>query len=128
MVAATLLRRSSNSVPFPILVSYPPTPKSFPCHTSENLPLSPTIATLPKTDLSNPSLCHTSETPWGRGPSPALRLSSRTRSRAPQASLIPPLTGYEIPHRPSSFNPSTSKILCPHPLCLDTPQPSTRAS
>src|SRR5260370_30244956 len=65
MVAATLLRRSSNSVPFPILVSYPPTPKSFPCHTSENLPLSPTIATLPKTDLSNPSICHTSETPWG---------------------------------------------------------------
>src|SRR6266481_6286536 len=38
MVAATLLRRSSNSVPFPILVSYPPTPKSFPCHTSEYLP------------------------------------------------------------------------------------------
>src|SRR5467141_2830603 len=65
MVAATLLRRSSNSVPFPILVSYPPTPKSFPCHTSENLPLSPTIATLPKTDLSNPSICHTSETPGG---------------------------------------------------------------
>ena len=119
MVAATLLRRSSNSVPFPILVSYPPTPKSFPCHTSENLPLSPTIATLPKTDLSNPSICHTSETPWGRGPSPALRLSSRMRSRDPQASLIPLVTSYEISRRPSPFCSATYKMLFAQLPCLD---------
>src|SRR6267154_1507590 len=119
MVAATLLRRSSNSVPFPILVSYPPTPKSFPCHTSENLPLSPTIATLPKTDLSNPSICHTSEIPWGRGPSPALRLSSRTGSRNPQASLIPRVTSYEISRRPSPFCSTTYKMFFAQLSCLD---------
>src|SRR5260370_40291907 len=37
----------------------------FPCHTSENSPVSPTIATLPKTRVSNPCVCHTSETPPG---------------------------------------------------------------
>src|SRR3989475_3672625 len=40
-------------------------PKSFPCHTSENSPVSPIIATLPKTGVSNPCVCHTSETPRG---------------------------------------------------------------
>jgi hypothetical protein len=39
--------------------------KSFPCHTSENSPVSPTIATLPKTAVSKPSVCHTSEPPGG---------------------------------------------------------------
>ncbi len=38
---------------------------SFACHTSENSPLSPTIATLPKTRVSNPCVCHTSEPPGG---------------------------------------------------------------
>jgi hypothetical protein len=38
---------------------------SFPCHTSENTPVSPIIATDPKTPLSNPCVCHTSETPRG---------------------------------------------------------------
>ncbi len=42
-----------------------PSPKSFPCHTSENSPVSPIIATLPKTSVSNPCVCHTSETPRG---------------------------------------------------------------
>src|SRR5258708_7700721 len=37
--------------------------KSFPCHTSENSPVSPVIATLPKTHVSNPFACHTSEPP-----------------------------------------------------------------
>src|SRR6266851_4581943 len=40
-------------------------PNSFPCHRSENSPVSPTIATLPKTGVSNPCVCHTSETPRG---------------------------------------------------------------
>ncbi len=44
---------------------YSLSPKSFPCHTSENSPVSPTIATDPKTHVSNPSICHTSETPPG---------------------------------------------------------------
>jgi len=38
---------------------------SFPCHTSENSPVSPTIATDPKTHLSKSCTCHTSETPRG---------------------------------------------------------------
>src|SRR5260370_4659995 len=39
--------------------------KSFPCHTSENSPVSPAIATDPKTPLSKSCICHTSETPRG---------------------------------------------------------------
>ncbi len=45
--------------------NFPHPPKSFPYHTSENSPVSPTIATLPKTGVSNPCVCHTSETPRG---------------------------------------------------------------
>ncbi len=41
----------------------PFSPKSFSCHRSENSPVSPTIATLPRTHLSKSSICHTSETP-----------------------------------------------------------------
>ncbi len=40
-------------------------PKSFPCHRSKNSPVSPAIATDPRTALSNPCVCHTSETPRG---------------------------------------------------------------
>jgi hypothetical protein len=40
-------------------------PNSFPCHTSRNSPVSPIIATLPKTCVSNLRVCHTSETPRG---------------------------------------------------------------
>src|SRR5712691_4498599 len=38
---------------------------SFPCHRSENSPVSLAIATLPKTAVSNPCACHTCETPRG---------------------------------------------------------------
>ncbi len=65
----SLLRYVLTPTSFPYLVtSLPPYflfSKSFPCHTSENSPVSPTIATLPKRGVSNPSLCHTSETPGG---------------------------------------------------------------
>jgi hypothetical protein len=43
-----------------------PFPKFFPCHTSENSPVSPGIATDPKTPFSKSCICHTSETPRGR--------------------------------------------------------------
>ena len=43
-----------------------PFPKFFSCHTSENSPVSPGIATDPKTPLSKSCICHTSETPRGR--------------------------------------------------------------
>src|SRR5713226_5177486 len=39
--------------------------KSFPCHRSEKSPVSLAIATLPKTVVSNPCVCVTSETPRG---------------------------------------------------------------
>ncbi len=42
--------------------------KSFPCQTSENSPVSPTIATDPKTHLSKFCICDTSETPRGGKP------------------------------------------------------------
>src|SRR6266699_4834531 len=42
---------------------------SFACHTSENSPVSPAIATDPKTPPNNPCICHTSETPPGSFPS-----------------------------------------------------------
>src|SRR5207245_5508851 len=41
-------------------------PNSFPCHTSENSPVSPIIATDAKTYLSKSCTCHTSETPRGK--------------------------------------------------------------
>jgi hypothetical protein len=40
-----------------------PFPKFFPCHTSENSPVSPGIATDPKTPFSKSCICHTSGTP-----------------------------------------------------------------
>ena len=60
-------RRSFDSFLGSNPISYPRFPNSFGCHTSENSPVSPTIATDPKTHVSNPCICHTSETP--RGPS-----------------------------------------------------------
>src|SRR2546426_3477516 len=38
-------------------------PNSFPCHTSENSPVSPILATDPKSLLRKSFACHTSETP-----------------------------------------------------------------
>src|SRR6266851_4088725 len=51
---------SLRSVPLPHYL-----PKSFPCHRSENSPVSPIIATDPKTHLSKSCICHTSDIPPG---------------------------------------------------------------
>ena len=63
--------RLSSFTSFPYLAtSLPPYflfSNSFPCHTSENSPVSPSIATLPKTPVSNPCVCHTCETLRGWG-------------------------------------------------------------
>ena len=53
-----------------------PSRKCFPCHTSENSPVSPTIATDPKTLVSKSCICHTSETPRGLLSTPAYLLMS----------------------------------------------------
>jgi hypothetical protein len=50
--------------------------KSFACHTSENSPVSPAIATDPKTPLCKSFACHTSETPLGGCYSQQFSLSS----------------------------------------------------
>src|SRR5213082_1695499 len=52
--------------------------KSFICHRSENSPVSPLLATLPKTPLCKSFVCHTSDTP--RGP----QFVSRPCPSAPQ--------------------------------------------
>src|SRR6266478_1037397 len=44
---------------------YPFSSNFFPCHTSENSPASPTVATDPKMPHCKPCICHTSETPLG---------------------------------------------------------------
>src|SRR5260370_31079692 len=64
MFVATQPRRPLDSFSGPTLSPYRSSPNSFPCHTSENSPVSPSIATLLKSPVSNPCVCHTSETPW----------------------------------------------------------------
>src|SRR6266700_5152238 len=49
-------------------ISYSLSPNSRICHTSENSPVSPAIATDPKTHLSKSCICHTSDTPPGGKP------------------------------------------------------------
>ena len=46
-------------------ISYSLSPNSRICHTSENSPVSPAIATDPKMHLSKSCICHTSDTPRG---------------------------------------------------------------
>src|SRR6266567_9484431 len=46
-------------------IPYPLSPNSRICHTSENSPVSPAIATDPKTHLSKSCICHTSDIPPG---------------------------------------------------------------
>src|SRR6266702_5895555 len=63
-------------------IPYPLSPNSRICHTSENSPVSPIIATDPKTHFSKSCICHTSDIP------PAVTLASpTTRLPRPQAFL-----------------------------------------
>ncbi len=99
---------------------YSLSPKSFPCHTSENSPVSPTIATDPKTHVSNPSICHTSETPPGGLPisisllaRPSLAVPPKRTPHVPYF-LSYPL--FPIPYhslfRLSPFFSDSSVLLC----------------
>src|SRR5216683_225953 len=65
MIVAKQLCPPFNCVPCLIPISSPLSTKSITCHTSENSLVSPSIATLPKARVSNPSPCHTCETPRG---------------------------------------------------------------
>src|SRR5467141_1705894 len=115
MVVATQLRRSSNSVPFLVPISDSPTPKSFTCHTSGKSPVSPSIATLPKTRVSILSICHTYEAARGGWTSPALRLSNAYSSR----------TGLRTRKRLSVPESPVTKSPVVHPLSV---QPLTKCS
>jgi hypothetical protein len=63
---------SSTSQPSNLLTCNVLRLNSFPCYTYENLPVSPIIATLPKTPSHKSFACHTSKTPWG-GPTRSRR-------------------------------------------------------
>src|SRR5260370_30572155 len=81
-----------------ILLRYVPLPhylpKSFPCPRSENSPVSLAVATLPKTRVSNPCVCHTSEPPGGALP------------------LSPPLATHQPRLESSSFLSYSSALFC----------------
>ena len=123
MVVATQLRRSSNSVPFLIPISDPPTPKSFTCHTSGKSPVSPSIATLPKTRVSILSICHTYEAARGGWDLSGAQIFKCVlipdRVTDPQTPLIPRVTSYEISRRPSPFCSATYKMLFAQLLCFE---------
>src|SRR6266704_3932867 len=81
-------------------------PKSFPCHRSENSPVSPAVATLPKTPVSNPCVCHTSETPLGE--------VSYEPTGSPSSSLRPiPLSPYPT-FLLSHFFSHSCALFCTH--------------
>jgi len=64
--------------------------KSFPCHTSENSPVSPAIAIDPKTPLFKSCICHTSEPP-GVGTYPPSHTSYLCYSGRSKMIASPPL-------------------------------------
>src|SRR6266852_6617276 len=68
MILAQHSRRPLASFLGPTPIPRRLSPNAFPCHTSENSLVSPIIATLPKTGVSNPCICHISEPPGGSGP------------------------------------------------------------
>ena len=116
MVVATQLRPSSNSVPFLIPNSDPPTPKSFTYHTSGKSPVSPSIATLPKTRVSKLSICHTYEA--ARGVGPLRRSAFQMRTHLPGR-------GHGTRNRLSFPESPVTKSPVVHPLSV---QPLTKCS
>jgi len=82
-------------------------PKFFPCHTSENSPVSPILATDPKTYLSKSCTCHTSETP----PGGLVSLSAYCRLFFRAASNSSPCTQPARVGSHAAFDPSTKPNL-----------------
>src|SRR5260370_25291049 len=70
-------------------ISYSLSPNYRICHTSENSPVSPIIATDPKTHLSNPCICHTSDTLPPGWHWPLRRSDFHTRKRSNDSSNYP---------------------------------------
>ena len=72
-------------------ISYSLSPNSRICHTSENSPVSPIIATDPKTHLSKSCICHTSDIPPG-----GIGLSDARTSTPASVPTIPPTINYPL--------------------------------
>src|SRR5260370_16270554 len=79
---------SHSGSPRGLLATFP-SANYFPCHTSENSPVSPAIATDPKTPLSNPCICHTCETPRGLLLLASSSVGQKIRMGLPPFSLCP---------------------------------------
>ena len=77
---------------------------SFACHTSENSPVSPAIATDLKTPPNNPCICHTSETPLG-----SFRFSIQ-----PACPAFPVRAAKGTPNTPSSLAQSPTPSPTPY--------------
>ncbi len=73
-------------------ISYSLSPNSRICHTSENSPVSPAIATDPKTHLSKSCICHTSDIPPGGG----IGLSDARTSTSASVPTVPPAINYPL--------------------------------
>ncbi len=73
-------------------ISYSLSPNSRICHTSENSPVSPIIATDPKTHFSKSCICHTSNIP----PGGAHGLSDARTSTPASVPTIPPTINYPL--------------------------------
>src|SRR5260370_7047040 len=123
MLASPQPRRPLNSFPGLTSIPFPPSPSFFPCHTSENSPVSLTIATLPKTRVSNPCVCHTYNTPPGvslprtrlpRNPSAVALVPFWNSSSTQHSSFF--LTTYALPilqFLSFVFHPSTGGVSPP---------------
>ncbi len=73
-------------------IPYPLSPNSRICHTSENSPVSPAIATDPKMHLSKSCICHTSDIPPGGG----IGLSDARTSTSASVPTVPPAINYPL--------------------------------
>jgi hypothetical protein len=104
----------------PSAAPHPPWPdlliscNSFPCHTSENLPVSPAIATDPKTHVSNPCVCHTSDPPGALSTSKASTFQSSMLRSASMPSTFSPFALCTSSPAPISFISNHFRTLsCP---------------
>ncbi len=106
-------RRTRHAMPGLTSVFYPLAGNFFRCHRSENSPVSPAIATLPKTPSRKSFPCHTSETPGGHSQAstiPALlffspcQLCARRLPRPSRGVLCDLCVESFFLFRPSTFN------------------------
>src|SRR5205814_3820624 len=88
--------------------------KSFSCHRSENSPVSPLLATLPKIAVCKSFVCHTSDTPGG------LPVVSRLFPSAPQRLCATIIS--------SSFQARRWRLSCPFTSSTSSPPFSALAT